>query len=94
MTYFGALNINYKLMFCFSISDRIWCLERDFISTVYQECYKMCTEFPAQFRSKPRLFENAWYFLCKGLNTNCYPKLVVVYTLYAFVNILDILMSN
>ena len=63
MTYFGALNINYKLMFCFSISDRIWCLERDFISTVYQECYKMCTEFPAQFRSKPRLFENAWYIV-------------------------------
>ena len=66
MTYFGALNINYKLMFCFSISDRIWCLERDFISTDYQECYKMCTEFPAQFRSKPRLVKMPGIFSAKG----------------------------
>ena len=44
----------------------MWCLERVFISTPYQECYKMCTEFPTQLRFKPRLFENEHNLLSKA----------------------------
>ena len=53
-------------MFFFSISDRMWCLERVFISTPYQECYKIYTEFPTQIRFKPRLFENEHNLLSKA----------------------------